>query len=124
MNKKKLKLYFYYNSRGKSAIKDFYDSLGLKVKSKILVYISVLIREDGNLGLPYCRHIKNKIWELRVDFDKNYYRLFYFIFDGEKIILLHGFNKKTDKTPAKEMNKAEDYYQDYLNNLNDKLYEF
>ncbi|MBU1778539.1 type II toxin-antitoxin system RelE/ParE family toxin, partial [Patescibacteria group bacterium] len=54
----------------------------------------------------------------------NCYRIFYFIFDGQKIILLHGFSKKTNKTPQKEINKAINYYNNYLANLNDKLYEF
>jgi len=76
------------------------------------------------LGIPYTKHINKKIWELRVDFNKKFHRIFYFIFDGKKIILLHGFNKKTNHTPQKEINKAVNNYHDYLKNLLDKLYEF
>jgi len=97
--------------------------LNKKARAKILAYFSLLI-ERGSLGFPYTRHIKDKIWELRIDFDKNYYRIFYFIFTKDKIILLSGLNKKTNKTPAKEINKAFSYYHDYMNNLQDKLYEF
>ena len=72
--------------------------------------------------MPYTKYIEDKIWELRVDFNKNFHRIFYFIFDVEKIILLHGFNKKTNKTPTKEINKAVSAKKDYLVNLKDKLY--
>ncbi len=89
-----------------------------------MAYINLLINKNGQLGLPYTKYIDDKIWELRVDFDKNYYRIFYFIFDGKKIILLHGFSKKTNKTPRNELNKARNRHQDYLINFNDKLYEF
>ena len=123
-NNKNLKLYFYYTANNKSPIREFYCSLNTKIQRKVLAYIGLLIKQNGRLGFPYTNYIKNKIWELRVDFDKNYYRIFYFIFDGEKIILLHGFNKKTNRTPRKEIDKAEKRQQDYLINFNDELYEF
>ena len=119
-----LKLYFYYNANNKSRVREFYSSLNIKIQSKLLAYINLLISQNGQLGLPYTKYIDDKIWELRVDFDKNYYRIFYFIFDGKKIILLHGFSKKTNKTPRNELNKARNRHQDYLINFNDKLYEF
>ena len=124
MNNNKLRLYFYYNANNKSCVREFYNSLNIKIQSKILAYINLLISQNGQLGLPYTKYINDKIWELRVDFDKNYYRIFYFIFDGKKIILLHGFSKKTNKTPQNELNKARNRHQDYLINFNDKLYEF
>ncbi|MBU2416089.1 type II toxin-antitoxin system RelE/ParE family toxin [Patescibacteria group bacterium] len=120
----KLNLYFYYNTNNRSFIYEFYSALDKKSRRKILSYANLLIEKNGNLGMPYSKHIQNKIWELRVDFNKNCYRIFYFILDGQKIILLHGFSKKTNKTPQKEINKAINYYNNYLANLNDKLYEF
>ncbi|MFH1326456.1 MAG: type II toxin-antitoxin system RelE/ParE family toxin [Candidatus Falkowbacteria bacterium] len=123
MNNSKLRLHFYRNINNKSLIEDFFYSLDKKVRAKILVYINMLISQGGRLKFPYARHMEDKIWELRVDFDKNFYRIFYFIFDGEKIILLHGFNKKTNKTSSKEISKAKNYYKDYLINLNDQSYE-
>lgn len=77
-NDKKLKLYFYYNANNKSPIREFYCSLNAKIQRKVLAYIDSLINQNGQLGFPYTKYIENKIWELRVDFDKNYYRIFYF----------------------------------------------
>lgn len=43
-----------------------------------------------------------------------YGRIFRYIYKGNLIILTHGFQKKKAKTPAKEIEKAEVYRQDYL----------
>jgi phage-related protein len=75
----------------------------------------------GYLDEPYSRHIKGKIRELRVDFSKNRHRIFYFISVKKAIILLHAFLKKTTKTPISEIKKAEENYQNILNNP--KIYE-
>ncbi len=112
------KLLFYNKQNGKSQIFDYYQNLNKKIKIKIALYISLLIKNNGRLGMPYSRHIVDKIWELRVDFDKNYYRIFYFIFIEKQIVFLHGFNKKTNKTPIKEIEKAKNNYDDFINNLN------
>ncbi|MFH1308660.1 MAG: type II toxin-antitoxin system RelE/ParE family toxin [Patescibacteria group bacterium] len=105
---------YYKNSKGKEPVMDFIIFSSKKVKAKIFVYIN-LLKNKGRLKHPYARHVKDKIWELRVDFAKNYYRIFYFIFTKKRIILLHAFSKKTNKTPRKELEKAINSYKDFLN---------
>lgn len=62
--------------------------------------------------MPYDKHIRDKIRELRVDFGKNRHRIFFFTFVGKTIILLHAFLKHTDKTPEAEITKAlTNYYK-------------
>ena len=53
------------------------------------------------------------IWECRIKLGSNIYRIFAF-WDGNKIILTHGFVKKTQKTPKNEIEKAESYKTDYF----------
>lgn len=120
---KRLNIYFYYKANNTSPIYQYYLELDIKIRRKILAYIALLIKNNGRLGMPYTRHIEGKIWELRIDFNKNFHRIFYFILDGKKIILLHGFNKKTNKTPQKEINKAINHQKNYLKNLKEKIYE-
>lgn len=58
------------------------------------------------------------IWELRTLFDSTCYRLFAF-WDkklGAYVIVTHGMVKKTQKTPKKEIQKAERLMQEYFNN--------
>ena len=56
----------------------------------------------------------NGIWEVRILVSGNIFRLLGF-FDGDNLVVLnHGFQKKTQKTPAKEINVAEKRRKDYL----------
>jgi phage-related protein len=56
---------------------------------------------------PLVRHLDGKIWELREESQTNIYRLLYFFFTGQRIVFLHGFQKKTQKTPRREIEIAE-----------------
>jgi phage-related protein len=55
-----------------------------------------------------------EIWECRIQVVSNAYRIFCF-FDGRSVVVLtHGLVKKTQKTPRREIEKAESYRRDYL----------
>ena len=116
------KIKFYKDSQtGKSPVLEYIDNLNRKERAKILKYIEFLREHEGYLDEPYSKHIKGKIRELRVDFNRNRLRIFYFIFIEKTIILLHAFLKKTEKTPIQDIKRAEANYCDVLNNA--KLYE-
>ena len=116
------KIKFYKDSQtGKSPVLEYIDNLNRKERAKILKYIEFLREHEGYLDEPYSKHIKGKIRELRVDFNRNRLRIFYFIFIEKTIILLHAFLKKTEKTRIQDIKKAEANYYNVLNNA--KLYE-
>jgi len=113
---------FYKNSvTGHDPVLEYINKLQEKERTKILKYIEFLRENKGILDEPYTKHIKGKIRELIVDFSKNKHRIFYFAFIGKKIILLHAFLKKIKKTPVSEIRRAEENYQDVLNNK--EIYE-
>ena len=113
---------FYTDTRnGKSPLFEYVANLRDKERAKVLKYIRFLREHEGYLDEPYSKHIKGKIRELRVDFGPNHHRIFYFIFVGKKIILLHAFLKKTAKTPNSEIQKAEENSYNVLKNP--KIYE-
>ena len=61
------------------------------------------------------------LYEVRIEFESNIYRVFC-CFDKEKIIVLfNGFQKKTQKTPKKEIEKAMRLKQKYFESKNKKL---
>ena len=64
------------------------------IMGKIGEYEETLVAEP--LKEPYIRHIKGKIWELRIMVSKGYSRIFYFSYTGKRFVLLHAFLKKTD----------------------------
>lgn len=92
----------------------FISSLAEKEVKKLDYIISLLETED-RLPVKFIKYIKNGLYELRIEYGGNIYRIF-FIFDEDKIVVLfNGFQKKTQKTPAKEIEKAlrimEEYYE-------------
>lgn len=121
-NKSEYKVRFYKNvNNNKIPVLEYIEKLSNKDKAKVLKYIEFLRCQNGYLDEPYSKHIKGKIRELRVDFSKNKHRIFYFTFIKKTIILLHAFLKKTQKTPIKEIKKAEENFNDVLNNK--EIYE-
>lgn len=110
---------FYKDKNGKSEIIDYLDELGEKSKSnkdarinknKILSYIQALATYGTRVGSPIVKHIDGSIWELRPI--KN--RIFFFYWKDNKMVLLHYFIKKSQKTPKKEIDQARKNLRDFL----------
>ena len=81
---------------------------------KKLDYILSLLETQDRLPVKFIKFLRDELYELRMEYDSNIYRVF-FIFDEDKIVVLfNGFQKKTQKTPPSEIEKAlkikEDYY--------------
>lgn len=107
------KIKFYEKENGKEPVKDFLDTLSIDMQTKAAWEIDLLEENGKNLTMPYCKYLKNGIWELRIKFASDISRIFYFFFDGDNIILTNGFVKKTQKIPQGELKKAIDYKKDY-----------
>ena len=60
------------------------------------------------------KHIEGKLWELRRSSNGNIYRVMYFFFTGKRIVFVHGFQKKTQKTPKREIEIAEQRMNDFI----------
>lgn len=98
----------YETIKGDSPVNDFILSLDLKTQSKVRAGIKML-REFGiHLGLPHIKKLTGtELWELRI-LGGDSIRILYIAISGKNFLLLHGFKKKKDKTPPKEIRVAED----------------
>ena len=75
-----------------------------------------ILRENGTrAGMPFVRHLDGELWELRPLKD----RILFFAYNGNDIILLSKFHKKTQKTPLREIKKANKLMKDYLERSNE-----
>jgi phage-related protein len=99
---------------------DFYKIQDDKVKNKIK-NIFELIKQVDRVPEKFLKHLSgtNGIYEIRVEYQSNMYRIFC-CFDKENIVVLfNAFQKKTQKTPNSELEKAKrlknDYFQQKLN---------
>ena len=104
---------FYEKEDGTIPVRDFLDSLPIKHHAKALRDIDVLEEYGTRLTEPNVKHIKDKLWELRIKSASDISRIFYFVAVGKSIVLLHGFVKKTQKTPNREIETANNYLEDY-----------
>lgn len=93
----------------------FMETLTEKEQDKIQ-YGLLLLKTQDRLSKKFVKMLRDGLFELRTEYNGNIYRVF-FIFDGNNIVVLfNGFQKKTQKTPTKEIEKAlkikEAYYAD------------
>jgi phage-related protein len=104
---------FYEKENGHRPVEEFLDSLSPKLNAKALRDIDILAEKGRGLREPYSKHIISGLFELRTQFSGDIARIFYFFYIGDKIILVNGFIKKTQKTPEEELAKAFRYKVDY-----------
>ena len=104
---------------------DFILSLGPKQQAKVFREIELLKKFGNELHFPHVRKMEgekyNSLWELRIEFASDAFRIFYFMHYQNRSILLHGFPKKTQKTPAKELEPAFNLMNDYLRRKRDEM---
>ena len=103
----------YRTGSGREVVAEFLAGLPAKDLAKVLRDIDLLAEFAPNLHEPYTKHIDGPLWELRSKFSSNIYRVFYFIWRDDKLVLLHGFTKKTQKTPPAEIRTAKQRLADY-----------
>lgn len=102
-------IYFYRDKDGKKPVADYIRKLAEKSDKdsriklhKIQDYINALSEYGLQLKEPYIKHLDGEIWELRPLRD----RIFFVAWHNGSFVLLHHFMKKTQKTPAREIEKA------------------
>ncbi len=106
---------FYRTFAGKCPIQEFLDSLPGKAAQKV-TWVLNLIENLDFVPSTYFKKLVNteEIWECRIQVGSDAYRVFCF-FDGHSIVVLtHGLIKKTQKTPRREIERAETFRRDYL----------
>ena len=111
---------FYRTSAGNCPVEEFLDRLQAGVGRKI-TWVLRIVEEENLVPSQYFKKLKDaeEIWECRVNHGSNTYRILCFFARGNRLILTHGFMKKTQKTPQREIARAESYRKDYLSRRND-----
>ena len=108
---------YYQKESGEIPVENFLLSLNPKLRAKAYSDIMLLKRLGINIRAPYSAPLQgNKykgLFELRTKFSSDITRIFYFLYDKNKFVLLHGFVKKTNKTPERELERAVKYKKDY-----------
>ena len=110
---------FYRLSNGRSPVEEFLDSLSDKVARKV-VWVLKLIEDLDRVPAQYFKKLVNTadMWEVRVQYSGNIYRILCFFHGGKVVVLTHAFQKKTQKAPSTAIQIAETRKQDYFRRMN------
>lgn len=94
--------------------KDFFDTLDKGTQEKVL-YGLLLLKTQDRLPAKFVKPIREGLYELRIEWQGNIYRLFFCFDEGKIVVLFNGFQKKTQKTPENEIKQAlklkKEYYE-------------
>lgn len=96
---------------------EFYNEQTESVKSKI-DYVMQIVMTVEKIPVNFFKHVEDGIYEIRIKVGSNIYRVFSFFEKGKLIILLHGFTKKTQKLPRKEIKRAIELRKAYYESIN------
>lgn len=84
-----------------------------KLRARIFHCIELLEIKGNALREPYSKFLRDGIFELRTQQGTDIARVLYFFVVGRKVVLTNGFVKKTQKTPAEQIELAKKYKADY-----------
>ncbi|MBD2605852.1 type II toxin-antitoxin system RelE/ParE family toxin [Scytonema hofmannii FACHB-248] len=106
MTEKRIPAKFYQNENGKEPVRDWLKNLDREERRLIGTDIKTV--EFGfPIGMPICRPMGDGLFEVRTNLPQGIARVLFCIHEGE-MVLLHGFIKKSQKTPKQELNLAKE----------------
>lgn len=94
---------------------EFYSKQSLKVQKKI-EYVFNLVKQVERVPEKFFKHLTgtNGLYEIRVEYESNIFRIFCCLDEGKLVVLLNGFQKKSQQTPANELEKAKKLKEEYF----------
>ena len=106
---------FYRTANGRCPVEEFLDSLSGNAAKRV-TWMLELIREVERIPECYFKKLRgtDDIWECRVQFGSNTFRLLGFWPGHSTLDLTHGFIKKSQKTPRREIKRAERFKDEFL----------
>ncbi len=96
----------------KSYFLDFISTLDEGAVNKI-TYVLDMLKTQPRIPEKFVRFIRDGIFEIRAEYESNIYRVFFCFDEGYIVILFNGFQKKTQKTPEREIRKAIELKKEY-----------
>jgi phage-related protein len=108
---------FYRSVSGNEPAREWLQSLTKPEKFRVGVDIWK-VQSEWPIGMPHVRPLGNGLHEVRSSLPRGIARVL-FIVDGDDLVLLHGFIKKTQKTPSEALAQAEKRRRDYEQNKED-----
>ena len=104
---KRVPAIFFRTEAGREPVREWLRSLPYSEDRKRIGQDIKTVEFGWPVGMPTCRPVGGGIYEVRTHLDKNRIaRVLFYIDQNERMVLLHGFIKKTQKTPKQELDLA------------------
>ena len=99
-------VFFTKGQGGRCPVKDFLNKLQTKDRAKVLACLKSV--EDLGLDSPRVqfRQIRDRLWEIKIKSTSGGFRIFYVCLKKDVMVLLHGYQKQSQKAPKKEIDTA------------------
>src|SRR3989344_2909964 len=108
------KIIYYTSPSGDNPVSDFLDTLESNSQSKLLRILHNIEEYGLDSIIPHIKKLSGTpFWEIRI-LGQDSIRVIYVVPAKFEVLVLHGFKKKTQKTPSKELETASKRYQEYI----------
>ena len=111
----KPKFISYTRPNGRNEFEEFYNSLPTKDRNKLRATIDMIEKAgiQPAIQLEWVKKLDSEIYEIRSKISSNIQRALYFHIRNNQYIITHGFTKKTQKTPIKEIIRDKQIKQEF-----------
>jgi phage-related protein len=116
-----MKISFYKNSNTKMPVLEFIKSLPIEDRANTLGCFKNIETLGFSCPRVQFRHIRGKLWEIKIRVASGGYRFFYVTLQHETLVLLHAYKKQSAKAPNKELLIAEKRLLEVSNNESNYL---
>ena len=104
----------FYVEEDASPVRDYLRGLDARTRARFGWLIEQLRVRNVTAREPLVKKLDEKLWKLRCESQTNIYRLIFSFVTGRQIVLLHGFQKKTQRTPRGEIDLAQRRLQRFI----------
>lgn len=96
----------------KNYFTDFIASIS-ELEARKVFYVLDMLKMQERLSAKFVKHIEDGLFELRAEHGGNIFRVFFIFDEGNIVLLFNGFQKKSQKTPRKEIEQAKKLKNEY-----------
>lgn len=114
-----MEIIFYIKQNNRCPVKEFIEDLEVKDKAKILACLKSIEELGYDTPRVQFRQIAGRLWEIKIRSVETGYRIFYVGIKPKTMILLHAFQKQSQKTPQKEIEIAKQRLLEVMKNEKD-----
>ena len=96
----------------KDYFRDFISSL-TEAEARKVFYVIDMLKTQERVNAKFVKYLRDEIFELRAEHGGKIFRVFFIFDEGNVVMLFNGFQKKSQKTPQSEINKAIQLKKEY-----------